>query len=99
MSASKHISESIRISVPEISLEKFKNVLLYLAEQCAGKPNVGETVINKLLYFCDFNYYEIYEEHLTGAKYIKRQYCPVPIGIENIIEQMQIDKMIEVIPT
>jgi len=40
-----------RISVPTLKLNKFKNVLLYILERCAGKPNVGETVLNKLLYF------------------------------------------------
>ena len=58
-----------RISVPTLQVSKFKNVLLYILERCAGKPNVGETVLYKLLYFSDFNYYELYEEHLTGAKY------------------------------
>jgi len=67
-----------RISVPILKLNKFKNVLLYILERCAGKPNVGETVLNKLLYFSDFNYYELYEEHLTGAKYRKLPYEPVP---------------------
>ncbi|MBI3234315.1 MAG: helix-turn-helix transcriptional regulator [Bacteroidetes bacterium] len=47
-----------RISVPKLQLDKFKNVLLYILERCAGKPNVGETILYKLLYFSDFNYYE-----------------------------------------
>ena len=60
--------ESIeRVSVPSLQVKKFKNVLLYILERCAGKPNVGETVLYKLLYFSDFNYYELYEEQLTGA--------------------------------
>ncbi len=67
-----------RISVPTLQVNKFKNVLLYILEHCAGKPNVGETVLYKLLYFSDFNYYELYEEHLTGAKYRKLPYGPVP---------------------
>ena len=45
-----------RISVPKLHIEKFKNVILYMLERCAGKPNVGETVLYKLLYFSDFNY-------------------------------------------
>ena len=46
-----------RISVPKLQVSKFKQVLLYILERCAGKPNVGETVLYKLLYFSDFNYY------------------------------------------
>lgn len=35
----------IHISVPTLQVSKFKNVLLYILERCAGKPNVGETVL------------------------------------------------------
>src|SRR6218665_2487833 len=77
-----------RISVPSLQVNKFKNVLLYILERCAGKPNVGETVLYKLLYFSDFNYYELYEEHLTGAKYRKLPYGPVPQKLDSIVLQM-----------
>ena len=77
-----------RISVPTLQVNKFKNVLLYILERCAGKPNVGETVLYKLLYFCDFNYYELYEEHLTGAKYRKLPYGPVPQKLDTILALM-----------
>ncbi len=77
-----------RISVPTLQVSKLKNVLLYILERCAGKPNVGETALYKLLYFSDFNYYEMYEEHLTGAKYRKLPYGPVPQKLDNIIGQM-----------
>ena len=80
--------EEERISVPTLQVNKFKNVWLYILERCAGKPNVGETVLYKLLYFCDFNYYELYEEHLTGATYRKLPYGPVPQKLDTIIGQM-----------
>ena len=83
---SKKVNE--RISVPSLQVNKFKNVLLYILERCAGKPNVGETVLYKLLYFSDFNYYELYEEHLTGAKYRKLPYGPVPQKLDSIVLQM-----------
>lgn len=77
-----------RIAVPDMSVLKFKNVLLYILEKCAGKPNVGETVLYKLLYFSDFNYYELYEEHLSGARYRKLPYGPVPRRFESIVNSM-----------
>lgn len=77
-----------RIAVPKLQVSKFKNVLLYILEKCAGKPNVGETMLYKLLYFADFNYYELYEEHLTGAKYRKLPYGPVPQKLDTILNQM-----------
>lgn len=84
--AEKTITE--RIAVSPLKIGKFKNILLYILERCAGKPNVGETVLYKLLYFSDFNYYELYEEHLTGASYRKLPYGPVPQNLDAIISNM-----------
>jgi transcriptional regulator with XRE-family HTH domain len=84
----KSPKSEIRISIPALKVEKFKNVLLYVLESCAGKANVGETVLYKLLYFADFNYYEVYEEHLTGAKYRKLPFGPVPQKLDSIIARM-----------
>jgi transcriptional regulator with XRE-family HTH domain len=77
-----------RISIPDLQVNKFKNVLLYILEKCAGEPNIGETFLYKLLYFSDFNYYELYEEQLTGATYRKLPYGPVPLKVDTIINQM-----------
>jgi transcriptional regulator with XRE-family HTH domain len=88
-----------RISVPTLQVKKFKNILLYILEHCAGKPNVGETVLYKLLYFSDFNYYELYEEHLTGAKYRKLPFGPVPQKLDNIINQMIDDNQLQRVKT
>ncbi len=71
--------------------EKFRNLLLYILEKCGGKPNVGETVLYKLLYFCDFDYFEINEKPLTGMKYKKMQFGPVPTqSIYNRIIQLML---------
>lgn len=78
----------IRISVPQKNLEKFKEVLLYVLSKVGGKPNVGETVLYKLLYFIDFDYYEKYEEQLLGATYMKNHYGPTPIEFKDIVEEM-----------
>jgi transcriptional regulator with XRE-family HTH domain len=88
-----------RISIPKLEVNKFMNVFLYMLERCAGKPNIGETVLYKLLYFSDFNYYEIYEEHLTGATYRKLQYGPVPQKFDAIIQQMIEKKQIQRVKT
>jgi len=79
----------IRISVPQKNLEKFKEVLLYVLSKVGSKPNVGESVIYKLLYFIDFNYYEKYEEQLIGATYIRNKYGPTPKEFIKIVEDME----------
>ena len=80
--------EDLRISVPQKNLEKFKEVLLYILSKIGGKPNIGETVLYKLLYFIDFDYYEKYEEQLVGATYIKNHYGPTPVEFKDIVEEM-----------
>lgn len=84
-----------RISVPKLKTGKFKEVLIYILEKTAGKLNVGQTVLYKLLYFSDFNYYERFEEQLTGAKYQKNLHGPTPIAFKKIIDEM-IDKEIKI---
>jgi transcriptional regulator with XRE-family HTH domain len=81
-------NQEIRISVPQKNLEKFKEVLLYILSRVGGKPNVGETVIYKLLYFIDFDFYEKFEEQLIGATYIKNHYGPTPVEFKTIVEDM-----------
>lgn len=88
-------AQEYRISVPELKVNKFKDILLYVLEKCAGKPNVGETLLYKLLYFSDFNYYELYEEHLSGAEYRKLPFGPVPQKMDAIINQMITEKQLK----
>ena len=88
---------AIRISVPQKKIDKFKEVLLYILEQCGGKPNVGETVVYKLLYFSDFNFYELYEEQLTGATYRKLPFGPVPMEFQEIVQHMEKEGQLTVV--
>jgi len=85
---SKSESPGMRISVPQKNLDKFKEVLLYILSKVGGKPNVGETVLYKLLYFIDFDFYEKFEEQLIGATYMKNHYGPTPIEFRVIVDDM-----------
>jgi transcriptional regulator with XRE-family HTH domain len=84
----KELKPGMRISVPQRNLQKFKEVLLYILNKVGSKPNIGETVIYKLLYFIDFDFYEKYEEQLIGATYMKNQYGPTPVEFAKIVERM-----------
>jgi len=90
----KKTKPQIRINVPQKNLEKFKEVFLYILNKVGSKPNIGETVIYKLLYFIDFDYYEKYEEQLIGATYIKNRYGPTPMELKKIADQMIEDEEI-----
>lgn len=85
------------IRVNKKDLEKFKNVLLYILEKVGAKKNIGETVIHKLLYFIDFDYYEKYEENLMGGRYIKNHHGPTSIELSEIIKDMRENEEIEAV--
>jgi len=87
----KKQNQEMRISVPQEKVEKFKEVLLYILERIGARPNIGEAVVCKLMYFIDFDYYEKFEEQLIGAKYIKNHFGPTPAAFPEIIEQMEYD--------
>ncbi|MEO0082147.1 MAG: type II toxin-antitoxin system antitoxin SocA domain-containing protein [candidate division WOR-3 bacterium] len=79
----------MRISVPQKNLAKFREVLLYVLSRIGARPHVGETVLYKLLYFIDFDYYEKYEEQLIGATYVANKYGPTPVEFHKIVERME----------
>lgn len=91
----KPLNQVIRIDIPQKNLQKFKEALLYILGQVGSRPNIGETVLYKLLYFIDFDHYEKYEEQLIGATYQKNHYGPTPVEFLKVIEQMIRDQEIE----
>lgn len=90
-------SDDLQIRVTEQNLEKFKQVLLYVLNKVGSKPNVGETVLHKLLYFIDFDYYEKFEENLMGATYIKNHHGPTSVELGHVLEDMQKQNEIEAV--
>jgi len=78
----------MRINIPQKNLHKFREVLVYILNRVGAKPNIGETVVYKLLYFIDFDYYEKYEDQLIGATYMKNKYGPTPLEFRKVVDQM-----------
>lgn len=88
----KQITEEkndIRINIPIENIKKFKQVFLYILKKIGAKPNVGQTVLYKLLYFIDFDYYELFETQLMGLKYIKNKFGPTPIDFVKLTKEME----------
>ena len=52
--------------------EKFKNVIHHIIYKYKHEE-IGRTILYHLLYFTDFNFYELYEKSLTGMKYINER--------------------------
>jgi transcriptional regulator with XRE-family HTH domain len=84
----KKKEDEIRISIPQEKLDKFHEILLYILKKVGEKPNVGMTVLYKLLYFIDFDYYEKYEEQLMGLVFLKNNHGPTPLLFKKLIKDM-----------
>lgn len=69
--------------------EKFKELILYIAEQCESEPNFGAVKLNKLLFYCDMLAYTMLGEPITGADYMALQYGPAPRLLVPIREGMK----------
>ena len=85
------------MSIPTCQEEKFKEVFLYILEKLSAKPSFSETVLHKILYFCDFDYYEKYENQLMGLVYLKNYHGPTPRLFENLIGDMIKEGDVEVV--
>ena len=85
---------------PRINPEKLRAVLLYVLEKVGAKPNIGETVLYKLLYFIDFDYYEKYGKYITGLTYVRNNYGPTPtMSFVDVVKQMEANDELEVVST
>lgn len=85
---------------PQTNPEKLREVLLYVLEKVGAKPNVGETVLYKLLYFIDFDYYEKTGQSITGLTYLRNHFGPTPMrDFASVVEGMKANDELEVVET
>jgi hypothetical protein len=58
--------------------DKFRELLLYIAQQMEEDASFGATVLNKILFFSDFLSYRFDGAPITGAVYQKLDHGPAP---------------------
>ena len=80
----------------ELNKSKFKNLLHYSISKCGSDSTVGKTVLYKLLYFIDFNYFEIYEKSLTNETYKRLPHGPAPTHFDLAISELEKEEKITV---
>ena len=72
----------------KINEEKYTGLIMYILFKCCNKPNLGKTVLCTVMYFIDFNYYELYGEFLTKETYIKSKRGIKPKHFRKITETL-----------
>ena len=78
--------------------DKLRQLILYILSKCGGKPNFGETVLYKLLYFMDFDAYEVLGKPITGMNYIHQKFGPIPQlkQYQSVVQVMRDDQEIKI---
>lgn len=97
--SAKKSDDDMEMRIQEKDLEKFKQVFLYIISKVGARPNVGETVLYKLLYFIDFDYYEKYERNIMGVTYIKNHFGPTPVEFKTVVDEMEKNGELERVTT
>lgn len=72
----------------DLKKEKYIKIIQYIITRCTHKENLGKTIISVLLYFIDFNYYELHGESLTNEVYLKSHIGVVPKHFNEILSQL-----------
>jgi Protein of unknown function (DUF4065) len=66
------------------SLDRFRELVLYFAEESADDPLFGSTKLNKMMAYADFYAYAHFGRSLTGATYKALPNGPVPNEMETV---------------
>jgi hypothetical protein len=76
---------------------KFKNLVHYICAQRSSDPSsLGAVKLNKILWLSDFRAYYRLGDSITGARYVKRQFGPVPHQIMPVLNELQSEGAIEI---
>lgn len=91
----RHFKKSSRLQArADMNKEKYRNAILFFAR---NTPNLGKVKLNKLLYFLDFDHFEKYGKAITEDTYENNELGPVPVHAEAIVEEMESERLVEVV--
>ncbi len=71
-----------------MATDKFKELILYIAQESEFDPNFGATKLNKILFFCDFLAYRAHGKSISGQRYFKLPYGPAPRALKPALAEL-----------
>lgn len=69
-------------------IDKFRELILYVARETEGDERCGATKLNKILFYADFRAYQMLGGSISGQSYQKLEHGPAPKGIVPAVEAM-----------
>ena len=77
--------------------EKFRELILYIAEKTEGFPGFGDTHLNKALYWADFDAYSSLGRPVTGARYFKLPHGPGAKPLVPVRDELAEEGFVEIV--
>src|SRR5262245_51395664 len=76
---------------PEIRADndKFRELIIFFADESEGDRSFGATKLNKLLFYADFVAYLKFGKPITGQRYQKLENGPAPRALLPIVREME----------
>ncbi len=79
--------------------EKFKSLVHYICWKRNADPSkLGAVKLNKILWLSDFRSYYETGSPISGARYVKRQFGPVPSSILPVLAELESEGEMSVTP-
>lgn len=72
-----------------VNIDRFKQLVHYVCSKVDDPKKLGATQLNKTLWLCDLRAYYELSEPITKARYVKRQFGPVPSQILPVLRELQ----------
>lgn len=76
---------------------KFRELIVYIAEQTVDDPSFGDTHLNKVLYWSDFRAYNEMGDPLTGARFFKLPYGPAAKPLVGVRDELVAEGIVKLI--
>lgn len=81
---------------PENGSDRFKELVLYIAQKSQDDPKYGAAKLAKLMFFIDFRAYAELGDSITGARYHRIERGPAPTRLLPVRKQMEADGEIKI---
>jgi hypothetical protein len=69
--------------------QRFRELVVYVAQQSQEDPRCGATKLNKILFYADFRAYETLGASISGQAYQKLENGPAPRRILPVVQELQ----------
>ena len=72
----------------DLNKEKMKELIHYIISKYNDQTNLWRTSLYKILYFSDFDYYELNNKSITNEEYSRFERGPVPVHFINLKNEL-----------